>query len=61
MTSTSVAEDENHHATTLREMTEEEARRIREEEMKCLRWTTEDLLQWAKGDPEKIRMAPIAH
>jgi len=48
---------ENHHAATRRETAEEKARRITQEELTRLGWTTESLSQRAKGDPAKIRLA----
>ena len=48
---------ESHYASTRIETVEEKGRRILEEELARIGWTTTDLLSRAKGDPEKIRIA----
>ena len=48
---------ESHHAATRRETTEEKAARILREELDKLGWTGAELVQRAKGDARKIRIA----
>lgn len=48
---------ESHHAATRRETTEAKARRILKEELDKAGWNAADLIQRAKGEARKIRMA----